>query len=39
MLARDYGATIGATVARGGDGGSFTVCLRVSVKAAEVEQR
>ena len=39
MLARDYGATIGATTTRAGDGGSYTVCLRVSVSAAEVEQR
>lgn len=39
MLARDYGATVGATAASTGEGGNVTVCLRVALSAAEVEQR
>ncbi len=39
LLARDYGATVGATVAPAGTGGKITVCLRVALSAAEVEQR
>ena len=39
MLARDYGATIGARVVPAEDGASFTVWLRVAMSAAEVEQR
>ena len=39
MLARDYGATVGATTIPAGDGGNITVCLRVALSAAEVEQR
>ncbi len=39
LLARDYRATVGATVSSGGAGGKITVCLRVALSAAEVEQR
>jgi hypothetical protein len=39
MLARDYGATVGATTIRAENGGHITVCLRVALSAAEVEQR
>ncbi len=39
LLARDYGATVGATVLPAGTGGKITVCLRVALSAAEVEQR
>ncbi len=39
MLARDYRATVGATVAPSGEGGKNAVCLRVALSAAEVEQR
>ncbi len=39
LLARDYGATVGATVEPSGAGGKVTVCLRVALSAAEVEQR
>jgi len=39
MLAKDYGATVGATVGPAGAGGKLEVCLRVSLSAAEVEQR
>jgi hypothetical protein len=38
LLAKDYGATVGATVVPTG-GGEFAVCLRVALSAAEVEQR
>ncbi len=39
LLAKDYGATVGATVAPAGTGGKTEVCLRVALSAAEVEQR
>jgi hypothetical protein len=39
LLAKDYRATVGATVSAAGTGGNVTVCLRVVVSAAEVEQR
>jgi hypothetical protein len=39
LIARDYRATVGATVAPAKTGGNVTVCLRVAVSAAEVEQR
>ncbi|WP_242344887.1 slr1658 superfamily regulator [Anaeromyxobacter terrae] len=39
LLARDYGATVGATVLPAGPDGRVTVCLRVVLSAAEVEQR
>ncbi len=39
LLARDYGATVGATVVPAGAGGEIAVCLRVALSAAEVEQR
>lgn len=39
LLARDYRATVGATVVSGVEGGSTAVCLRVALSAAEVEQR
>jgi hypothetical protein len=39
LLARDYRATVGATIASGVGGGSTAVCLRVALSAAEVEQR
>lgn len=39
LLARDYGATVGATVVSGVNAGSTAVCLRVALDAAEVEQR
>lgn len=39
LLARDYRATVGATVSSDGAGGKITVCLRVALSAAEVEQR
>ncbi len=39
LLARDYRATVGATVAPSGEGGKNAVCLRVALSAAEVEQR
>lgn len=39
MLAKDYGATVGATVGPAGAGGKLEVCLRVALSAAEVEQR
>jgi hypothetical protein len=38
LLARDYGAAVGASVAPAA-GGEVAVCLRVSLSAAEVEQR
>ncbi len=40
MLARDYGAIVGATTVVPEEGGrNLTVCLRVALSAAEVEQR
>jgi hypothetical protein len=39
LLAKDYGATVGAAVAPSGTGGRTEVCLRVTLSAAEVEQR
>jgi hypothetical protein len=39
LLARDYGATVGATVLPANGSGKRTVCLRAAVSAAEVEQR
>ena len=39
LLARDYGATIGATVSPGCTKGGKTVSLRVALSALEVEQR
>jgi hypothetical protein len=39
LLAKDYGATVGATVLPAQAGGRVTVCLRVELSAAEVEQR
>jgi hypothetical protein len=39
MLARDYGATVGATTIPAEHGGNTMVCLRVALSAAEVEQR
>jgi hypothetical protein len=39
LLARDYRATVGATVEPSDAGGKATVCLRVAMSAAEVEQR
>jgi hypothetical protein len=39
MLAKDYGGTVGATVSPPGAGGQIAVCLRISLSAAEVEQR
>jgi hypothetical protein len=38
LLAKDYGAHVGATIGPGG-GGELAVCLRVALSAAEVEQR
>jgi hypothetical protein len=39
LLAKDYGATVGAKVAAPAAAGRIPVCLRVSLSAAEVEQR
>ena len=39
MLAKDYGATVGATIEPNGAEGRNTICLRVSLSALEVEQR
>ncbi len=39
LLARDYRATMGATVGSSDAGGKVAVCLRVALSAAEVEQR
>jgi hypothetical protein len=39
LLAKDYGATVGATAVPGGTAGEIVVCLRVALSAAEVEQR
>jgi hypothetical protein len=39
LLARDYGATVGATVSPACENGRNTVCLRVALSALEVEQR
>ena len=39
LLARDYGATVGATATPVETGGMVTVCLRVALSAVEVEQR
>ncbi len=39
LLARDYRAIVGATIASSVNGGSTAVCLRVALSAAEVEQR
>ncbi len=38
LLAKDYGATVGAAVAPVGAGGKIAVCLRVALSAAEVER-
>jgi hypothetical protein len=38
LLARDYGATMGATVSPACASGRNTVCLRVALSALEVEQ-
>ncbi len=39
LLARDYGARVGASISPSAKGGTTEVCLRVSLSAAEVEQR
>lgn len=39
LLARDYGAMVGATIEPADAGGELAVCLRVALSAAEVEQR
>lgn len=39
LLARDYGATVGATVVSAVSEGRTAVCLRVALSAEEVEQR
>ncbi len=39
MIARDYGATVGAAVEPAETAGRAAVCLRVALNAVEVEQR
>jgi hypothetical protein len=39
LLARDYGALVGATIGPADGAGRIAVCLRVALSTAEVEQR